>query len=1051
MPAANRLLVKENEMTDWYEPLRGLKSRGSKTEVRGGLSGLHEARKEHLGQFFTTDAIAAFAFSLVKPELERAAKQGKVSVIDTSVGSGRLLQFCDPEIHTVGGCDIDGEAIGEVQRVFEEAGFDCKFAHAGMESINPVGWSLALINPPFSIHLESPLLQPHPCNSYGRFGPHTSAQSDYYAIAQALTGASVVVAVVPRTVAIRIWEEPDLVDVQADNFSSRLVARFDLPGNSFREEGAVVDVSLLVFGATKVLAQKRRNEVIEDLGNQVPAVEHLHLQPGHRAKLGLIALEDAGPSITLPVTGDKTVRVGHDGRRVKLGFNCGFTQARVMNAILNKRIHSTVDHRLPNGFRYAGQGKLDLQVHLLQEDPQGSIQALLNWVAAQDAYVLVDKGFWPYVRKLQRKHKRAAAPLAHTVWRPGSASGTVSAKASKMVILDKTSWLSPVIKQGQVVKFERVDGGRFRAAVGDSKLELSFEELNGSFTEVSGIGEASWQTVHQGLVALDPQTALGWRKRMEALGINKWLSWSFQQDDLIELVMCPRGAVAAWEMGLGKSRLAVALVLLLGVKHALITTEAYLVPELVEKIAEVGLSPSEWKLIKSEADLKDLRRINIISNERLRMTLPGSGRVTYAHRLRRRVGLSISDEGEYLANPRSAQSKALWRVSAQKRYVLSGTPMASYPRDVLPILCFVAGDGTAAQPWGYHGPYLEQNHVNSVEFAERGISKFIDEYVTLEWSTNEYKETLREGAKREVPKISNLANYRAMLAPHIKRRVTDEPAVREFVKIPKATPLLQEIDFDEDHLAHYLTVADEFATWMGREGSKQKNLMVILLRFNAVLRALNLPQSPAKHVRSLYTGLTSKQRFVVDRLKTLAVQRHKTICYAHSPETVELLARELRRQHGMDPVVLHGGISPAKRHKLLNDRFKHGSAETLLTTVGVTQAGLNVPQGDWCVFYDRDWTAKVEKQSLARVLRPETNHEVTAEWVHIKGSADEYQAQVVAFKADCYAAGLDWATPELDGADFVHIDTILGNFVENLAKLRGMKGHELRKQLRMAA
>ena len=84
---------------DWYAPLRSLTSRGSKTEVKGGLAGLHDARREHLGQFFTPDAIAAFMFGLVKHELDREAKHGKVSLLDTSVGSGRLLQFCDPAIH----------------------------------------------------------------------------------------------------------------------------------------------------------------------------------------------------------------------------------------------------------------------------------------------------------------------------------------------------------------------------------------------------------------------------------------------------------------------------------------------------------------------------------------------------------------------------------------------------------------------------------------------------------------------------------------------------------------------------------------------------------------------------------------------------------------------------------------------------------------------------------------------------------------------------------------------------------------------------------------
>lgn len=49
----------------------------------------------------------------------------------------------------------------------------------------------------------------------------------------------------------------------------------------------------------------------------------------------------------------------------------------------------------------------------------------------------------------------------------------------------------------------------------------------------------------------------------------------------------------------------------------------------------------------------------------------------------------------------SDQSRALWQLSAQRRYVLTGSPIPNYPRDVFGLIAFTGGDGTAAQPYGY--------------------------------------------------------------------------------------------------------------------------------------------------------------------------------------------------------------------------------------------------------------------------------------------------------------------------------------------------------------
>lgn len=87
--------------------------------------------------------------------------------------------------------------------------------------------------------------------------------------------------------------------------------------------------------------------------------------------------------------------------------------------------------------------------------------------------------------------------------------------------------------------------------------------------------------------------------------------------------------------------------------------------------------------------------------ERHRRARRRSGTRAYAHKLRRTIGLLVADEGERLSNPTSDQSRALWQLSARRRFVLTGSPIANYPRDVFGLIAFTGGDGTAAQPYGY--------------------------------------------------------------------------------------------------------------------------------------------------------------------------------------------------------------------------------------------------------------------------------------------------------------------------------------------------------------
>jgi hypothetical protein len=271
--------------------------------------------------------------------------------------------------------------------------------------------------------------------------------------------------------------------------------------------------------------------------------------------------------------------------------------------------------------------------------------------------------------------------------------------------------------------------------------------------------------------------------------------------------------------------------------------------------------------------------------------------------------------------------------------------------------------------------YLEPNWINSVEQAMRGVDRFRDDFVVLEWVTWQFAESLQDGGKREVPKIGNLHRYRAMLAPHIKRRLVAEPEVSKYIKVDPPEFEFHTVGWDREHLAMYLRAADEFADWyrQSRDDSKACNLVTILARIRAVHFAANFPQFGMEGVDAVL-GLTSKQRAVIARMKAIAHEGKQAIVFAENPGVLDLISRELGAD-GVETVRFHGEIPIKKRVAEKDKRFLTGLATGLLATKASGRAGYNLPNADYILFYDRSWTWRIEYQAMRRALRWNESHE----------------------------------------------------------------------------
>lgn len=1059
----------------WHEQLAHIQSLGSQTPVVGGLAGCAAAREIHVGQFFTPEPTVRLLWHVLGEVMVPDARHHRVNLLDSTCGIGRMFIPADPGRHALHGSDVDGVCTGALSAAVREI-FPASILRCSLEEIHADGMDVALINPPFSITFDSPALQNVPGTHRGRYGRHSAAISHWYALGHALEAAPVVGAVLP-------WSAvSSLLDRSAPaEYCAAVLRVVRLPRSVFRQEGADIEVGLVVF-------QRDRSSAVEvrvDSAN--PADPTTWPTPcewrcgvprgsGHPS-LRPADLSPDKPAITMAVTGDPSVRLVKAGRRIGLRFRCGFTQAMVLNRVLEARIPARPRGAgfspIPRGVRYTGQGKLDLEVHLAQELPVHSLALLVAEITAVGGVPSVCPSLLGYLRRASRRASVRRVPMRQVAFVPGVEQAHAWLAGRDRVTFTLTCpWVcgSELTQPGTRIEAQRILSDEpSRQELDDPVFKVMRDgrpvgHSVSSWLQIAtpeGIPAAGWVEVHAGLNAAVPHLIAQRRAECLAAGIDRILTWGYQWDDALEFLV--RGSsICGWKPGLGKSRLAIALCLM-GGRQNLIVVEARLIDEMTRELKGLTIPADSWQVISTPEHARGLRRINVISYSRLRQVIGGRGedtspeeegevkrsrgprwRGTIARMLRHRIHTLVADEAHCLRNLKSQQTRALWQISPKRVYDLSGTPVASYPRDVLPLLAHAGGDGTAEQPFGVHHPYLESVHRKTMRQAVRGVDQFADMFVTFEWVTNEFLDDLQSGAKREIPRIADVSGFRAAVAPHIKRRVEREPDVAAHITYPVPVTKVTDVAWDQDHLAHYIATVDEFAHWYEKvnAGERRNNLAMILQKVGAVVQAANNPHAQTGPSQYL-GGLTSKQTAVLDRVSELADAGHKVLLFAGSPCVLDRFHIALTERQ-VESVRFHGGVPIAQRVHDMNVRFRDGEVPVLLGSRRCLQQGYNLHQADRVCFYDRSWLATEEEQALARVLRPQQKAQVLAEFFHLEGSIDEYQAQMIAFKSCAMAAGLDYGDPADCEGDFLHLETILARFLDDFGARYGYAGRRRR-------
>lgn len=999
---------------NWLTQSISITSKGLNSKRVTRMADLAKRRQETQSQYFTPLWVS-FGFQSILARLSERTSR-KITIMDNSVGSGRLLANTNPDKHILFGCDVDERVINTLSQDAKNAGFEHAFFHEGMENIKACNIDIGLINPPFSITLASPNMQPFSCTTYGKYGPNTHALSQHYSLEHALDSCSVVIALLPMSMRDICYKE------------DRLLAEIKLPNDTFKDEGANVSTSVYAFGKDNNTSSVDFFEVNEhEAWPVISGIDTITLD-NLRPIFSQSGIDHGKPTITLPVTGDSRVTLHHHNRRIVIKYACGLVQAKVANALMKAPVERD-RHRYPKGIDCIGSGLLLLDVHLAQDDPKASFNSLIERINISGGQAIVTPTLSGYFSKCFKRLKRDQIPFRKTIKEVATPYITVTAK--RTMLLEQCNTQAPIVKKGEVLNAE-VLGSVYLITKDNFTTEfrrdhlLKFFDINEQTQQVT-----QWKVMFEGKNKAFPDLAHNNRMIAKASGVD--FMWPPQLESLSELMM-GTGAVAGHQQGTGKARLAIALCLTSTAKHNLIAVESGLVDEMVREFKKINLSPDLYHVIRSVSDIVSLNKVNVISYNRLKASAgKNMGKRTISHLLRRRFGLIAADEGGILSNPDSLQSRALKRLAPKKLFLLDGTPLGNYPRQILPLACATQGSATATQPYSMrNGLYVEKRLVTSCNYAARGIDQFKDDFVVIDWASQEFTDNLKDGAKREIPMIKNVPLFRQWAASFVQRRLRNEPEMQPYTGCEDPERKTTKIKWDQSHFKHYLKVAVEYADWYIKHKADRKlegkgsNLVAVLARINAVIKAANNPHTTDDGMVGRYLPLTSKQNYAIDRMVELAKSGDKTILYAYSPAVLERFHVELKKRN-VKSVLFTGKQNIKNRNAQLDSEFRFGDAPILLSS-WVGQRGLNLEQANRVIMYSRHWSGDTEEQAIARVIRPDQTKQVYVEYLELDGSIDEYMAQVVEWKIAAADAGLDFGDAITNAEEFMHMDNVLEAF-----------------------
>lgn len=951
---------------DRKEILHSYKPLGITAKLEGsrGLPDIAAKRKLNMGQFFTP-------LEVVKALTKATAldKASNLKIFDNSCGAGSMFHYVSDK-NKIYGVEKDPHAYAIAKELYPDANIinDDLLNQYQMKG----NVDACLINPPFSLQLEQKNIRLDNC-SWGKLGPRSSIESHIAALEIAITKSDIVVgAIVPtsfftneKTYAFEKW-------VSTSNM--RKMLRVDLPAAAFNEYGTSWECSIVVY-------MPRWYGYKDDF---------YHYTPEKMEDLDGVIEQWLGTAAYLNLDN----RVTADSERYNSPYYRPYGDE--FNFVESEENYIPIVSKptLSLDFKNTVRVCINSNGSGLRYKPSDLLTGLILESCIQDS------------GKLYGSHN--LDENLHFNW-----DSKLSTIISKTYNKQAFQYLESLKNMG--IKIDVDDGVINWLYKKRREYELNITPFeNTQFDESTD----EWVNLHEneGIRTKYKEMYDQRVKQLDSMGIN-WL-WDYQKDDAIRMSMKKSNLYAAG-MGLGKTRVIIALGLLYGCKHSLIIVEPKLTDEFLKEFKKVGIN--DVQVVNSEKEATTLKKFNIISYRKIWSTLNKNTTRTYAKVLKNKCNFVAMDEAHKISGKDTKQGKTARSICQKANHILecTGTPINNYPRNIYPLLVAGWGDGTQLNEYGYINPMKTDYNLTP------GTRAFADTFITVEWVTEQFAQTLDTGAKaREIPIIKDLEAWKKLISPKMIRRRNNEPDVKKYM--PDLKPVFHDhfIMSDIDHINFYKHWLENFANWFREQLRLQKidsghniSTAIILAHLGKLDFASTIPQSSQMNKDgsglSWTYDLTQKQKKVMELVTEAVSNGEKVIVFSGRPDFQVYMQKQLSKK-GIHGHTFTGRQTTKDRVLILDDFKANPDISVLFATTKCGDTGLNIPEASTVIFADVNWTPSKTRQAYSRVLRPDQEKEPHIHMIYNKGMIDEYMLQLCNMKSE----GIDQAIDGHEAEEF---------------------------------
>lgn len=305
----------------------------------------------------------------------------------------------------------------------------------------------------------------------------------------------------------------------------------------------------------------------------------------------------------------------------------------------------------------------------------------------------------------------------------------------------------------------------------------------------------------------------------------------------------------------------------------------------------------------------------------------------------------IFDEAHRIKEPKSKQTRAAWALmhgkTVQRRWALTGTPIANHPGDLWAIM---------------HG-------VSPSDFPSK--TKFLDRFAQLSWNSF-------GGLDIVGLNVTTRDEFFRILDPRFRRM----PKELVLTQLPPKIRTQRYVQMSLKQRKAYEELAAGMLTRL-EDGS----LLVTTNNLTTHMRLLQLSSSYAEIIKDDPDDVTTWKVILkdpspkIDELLAIIDELggdKQLVVAAESRQLIELTARRLEKEkitYGM----ITGAVTEAERDYVLQE-FQAGRRRVMLFTVKAGGTGLTMTAADTIVFLQRSWSMIDNKQAEDRVHRIGSEH-----------------------------------------------------------------------------